>query len=204
MTVALAGQLLGQFGHAVGIDDLSAHEYGLLQGNAAGKDVVDVNGEGVVDLCTDGIDSGGDIGGGSGFKDRLPKRTVCQFLGQDRVGHDDLLKALHTHVQSILEQGTGIEQGLGHVLAQQRDILVDILVRADGGDLWQVVGEGNFPIIAGHFNLGTSLFQVFVPFNSHPSAVLQREDLLRRSGERQQRKSCHKENAFHVIMRLFF
>ena len=222
-------QVLPPGGHLVGIQDLSPHEHGLLHRHGPHPDVVQVGMERLVDVRADSVHRFGNIRKLKLYKgrrvhllkhaeNRLPHGAGHVFLRQRRIGLDGRHELGH-------RTGHGLRHGPGELflhgsgrtlhdalhdracaLEHRRlefidkgDVPVVIQVGACGADGGEIVRQGDFPVIAGHFDPGACLLEILVGLEGHFTAVIQREALrLGGQGKDRQEQGKYESFFFHL------
>ena len=146
-----AGQVFGQGGHLVGIDDLAAGKQGLFHRHGRRPDIVQVGMQGVVNLGANRVHGIGDVGNQPGqalrihalqhLQHRLPHGAGHVFGRQGGIGLDGGHKLSHalTHlrgerrhgprrrgIEFALHQGAGVAQKGRLVLADKGHVAVII------------------------------------------------------------------------------
>ena len=178
--------------------------------------------QGLVDVGADGIHRAGDVRrlqlderGRVRLlehpEDGLPHRAghVIQrqegiaLDGRHELGHaaghrlgqgagDLLVHGAYGPVELGLHQVTRAAEHRGLAIADECDVAVIILIGARRADLREIIRQGDFPVVAGHFDFRPGLVQGLVRPDRHIAAVVQGESLrLRQQGEGRRQQGKH-------------
>ena len=156
------GQVGGIGGHLVGIDDFTAHEDRLLDGDGPAEEIVDVRMERGVDFLADGVDRSGDF---------RQAAAGAEFFQEGLANDPDRLFRRLPH--GILQEGSHAPQTRRAILADQRDVTVVIEIGAGRRNFREIIRQGDFAVIRGHLDLCTGLVQGLGRGYGHLPAILQ-------------------------------
>ena len=199
------GQLLGQTGHLVAVDDFSAHEYGLFHHHGSCPDVVKVGVQGRVYLLPDGIDGRSNVQAvGRGLH---LGQGIQGHLAQGSVFHNVYL-ALQGIPEGVVKGSAGRCEALALLLADEVHVAVVIDIGTRCRDFGEVIGHGNLPVIAGHLFLDAGLVQDAALFHGHLPAVFQRKGpglgSGERSGQNEEKRGKSFSTACHIVSIFLF
>ncbi len=134
--------------------------------------------EGIINLFPQCIYGLRHVSLGQRSENRLPHRAVGVLKSRGRIGFDGGHKVLGETLGLRMNQSTHVLKFLGSGVADKGDVIGVVYVCAGGRDVRKIIRKRYLTVVAGHLDLGFSLFQGLVVLDRHFAALFQRQSLL--------------------------